>query len=114
MFAELEEAVGARNWLDMVVLYCRKFTSKHREFAIRMNRLVGEMDEVCQDKIAFVRELESVAGVTVTAKTAVFFKEMMDKEGSREWQLRDLGKEAKERAHETELFVHKPMCDSSS
>nr|GFA91886.1 hypothetical protein [Tanacetum cinerariifolium] len=90
-------------------LYCRKFTSKHREFAIRMNRLVGEMDEVCQDKIAFVRELESVAGVTVTAKTAVFLKEMMDKEDSREWQLRDLGKEAKERALETELFVQKPI-----
>ncbi|GJR77630.1 hypothetical protein Tco_0089995 [Tanacetum coccineum] len=37
-----------------------------------------------QLKIAFVRELESVAGVTVTAKTAMFLKEMMDKEGSRE------------------------------
>ncbi|GJZ10465.1 hypothetical protein Tco_0545224 [Tanacetum coccineum] len=65
-----------------------------------MSRLCGEITQVCQDRIAFVRELESVAGVTVTAKTAMFLKEMMDKEGSREWQLVDLEKEAKERALE--------------
>ncbi|GJV58907.1 hypothetical protein Tco_1465007 [Tanacetum coccineum] len=53
-------------------------------------------------------------GVTVTAKTAVFLKEMMDKEGSREWQLRDLVKEAKEMALEIELFVQKLMRDASS
>ncbi|GKE86555.1 hypothetical protein Tco_1560297, partial [Tanacetum coccineum] len=76
--------------------------------------LVGEMNEACQDRIAFLRELESVAGVTVTAKTAVFLKEMMDKEGSREWQLRDLVKEAKEMALEIELFVQKLMRDASS
>ncbi|GJX41523.1 hypothetical protein Tco_0256513 [Tanacetum coccineum] len=95
-------------------LFIQKLVRNHREFAIRMNRLVGEMNEACQDRVAFVRELESVAGVTVTAKTAVFFKKMMDKEGSREWQLRDLGKEAKERAREIELFVQKLMRDSSS
>ncbi|GJR19705.1 hypothetical protein Tco_0968232 [Tanacetum coccineum] len=104
MCAELEMAVGARNWLDMVVLYCQKFSSKHQEFAINMSRLVGEMNEACQDRIAFVRELESVACVTVMAKTIVFLKQMMDKEGSREWQLCDLVKEAKERALEIELF----------
>ncbi|GJR77287.1 hypothetical protein Tco_0089652 [Tanacetum coccineum] len=84
---------------------------KELEFAIRMNRLVGEMNEACQDRIAFVRELESVVGSTVTAKTVVFLKEMIDKEGSREWQLRDFGKEAKERALEIELFVQKLMRD---
>ncbi|GKC14534.1 hypothetical protein Tco_1011316 [Tanacetum coccineum] len=31
----------------------------------------------------------------------------MDKKGSREWQLNDLGKEAKERAREIEMFVQK-------
>ncbi|GJV66480.1 hypothetical protein Tco_1481989 [Tanacetum coccineum] len=112
MCAELEMAVGACNWLDMVVLYCQKFSSEHQEFAINMSRLVGEMNEACQDRIAFVRELESVAGVTVMAKTIVFLKQMMDKEGSREWQLCDLVKEAKERALEIELFVQKMMCDT--
>nr|GEV80911.1 hypothetical protein [Tanacetum cinerariifolium] len=109
MCAKLEEAVGARNWLDMVTLYYRKFASKHREFAIKLNRLRGEMIEACQDRIAFVWELESVAGVTVMAKTTVFLKEMIDKERSREWRLQDLGKEAKERALEIELFVQKLM-----
>ncbi|GJU93435.1 hypothetical protein Tco_1318191, partial [Tanacetum coccineum] len=65
--------------------------------AIRMNRLVDEMNEACQDRIAFVQELESVEGVTVMAKTAVFLKEMMDKEGSKEWQLHDLENDAKEK-----------------
>ncbi|GKC75643.1 hypothetical protein Tco_1126417 [Tanacetum coccineum] len=114
MCVELEEVVGAQNWLDMVPLYCRKFMSEHREFAIKMNRLCGEMIEACQYGIAFVRELESVAGVIVMAKNALFLKEMVDKEGSREWQLHDLGKEAKERALEIELFVQKLMRDESS
>ncbi|GKG37670.1 hypothetical protein Tco_0456893, partial [Tanacetum coccineum] len=91
MCMKLEEAVGVWNWLDMVALYCQKLASEHQEFAVKMSRLRGEMIEACQDRIAFIRELESVAGVTVTAKTAVFLKEMMDKEGSREWQLHVLG-----------------------
>ncbi|GJW82768.1 hypothetical protein Tco_0155913 [Tanacetum coccineum] len=82
MCVKLEEAVGAQNWLDMVTLYCRKFASEHREFAIKMNRLHGEIIKACQDRIAFVRELKSVASVTVTANTAMFLKEMMDKEAS--------------------------------
>nr|GEY68049.1 hypothetical protein [Tanacetum cinerariifolium] len=79
MCAKLEMAVSARNWLDMLVLCCQKFVSEHREFAIRMNRLVGEMNEACQDRIPSVRELESMVGVTVTMNTIVFLKEMMDK-----------------------------------
>nr|GEX51735.1 hypothetical protein [Tanacetum cinerariifolium] len=64
-----------------------------------MSRLCGEMTEVCQDRIDFVRELESVAGVTVTVKTAMFLKQMMDKEE----------KEAKERALEIDWSVPKKM-----
>ncbi|GJS08165.1 hypothetical protein Tco_0364961 [Tanacetum coccineum] len=71
------------------------------------------MNEACEDKIAFVRELESVVGVAVTAKTAMFLMEMMNKEGFREWQLRDLEKEARERALEIEMFVQKLMHDAS-
>ncbi|GJT60746.1 hypothetical protein Tco_1004279 [Tanacetum coccineum] len=109
MCAKLEEAVGARNWLDIVFLYCQKFLAEHRDFSIKVNRLVGQMNEACQDRIAFVRELESVAGVAVIAKTVVFLTEMMDKEGFRELQLRDLEKEARERALEIEMFVQKLM-----
>ncbi|GJW48686.1 hypothetical protein Tco_0080332 [Tanacetum coccineum] len=61
-------------------------------------------------------ELEMAVGAreTVPAKTAVFFKEMMEKDGSREWQLCDLGKEARERALEIESFLQKLMRDESS
>ncbi|GJR68310.1 hypothetical protein Tco_0014375 [Tanacetum coccineum] len=57
----------------------------------------GEMNEACADRIAFVQELRSVSGESVPAKTAVFLEEMMNKEGSREWQLADLVKEGRER-----------------
>ncbi|GJW93726.1 hypothetical protein Tco_0173398 [Tanacetum coccineum] len=109
MCEESENAVGARNWLDMIVLYCRNFTDEHRDGAIRLNMLVGEMNDACQDRIAFVQEIKSVASVTVTGKTAMFLNEMMDKEGSKEWQLRDLAKEAREMSLEIELFVQKLM-----
>ncbi|GKC97484.1 hypothetical protein Tco_1167759 [Tanacetum coccineum] len=84
MCVELEEAVGARNWLDMAILYCRQFSAEHQDFAIKVNRLVGQMHEAFEDRMAFVRELNSVTGVAVTAKTAMFFTEMMNKEGFRE------------------------------
>ncbi|GKC38042.1 hypothetical protein Tco_1050426 [Tanacetum coccineum] len=105
MCAELEEAVGAHNWLDMVVLYCQKFLAEYRDFAIKVNRLVGQMNEACQDRIAFVRELKSVAGVANMTKTVVFLTKMMNKKGFREWQLRDLEKKARERTLEIEMIV---------
>ncbi|GKE12716.1 hypothetical protein Tco_1416267 [Tanacetum coccineum] len=73
-----------------------------------------EMIEACQDRIAFLQELESMEGVTITANTAMFFKEMIEKEGGREWQLHDLGKEAKERAREIEMFVQNLKFGGSS
>ncbi|GJR59054.1 hypothetical protein Tco_1501216 [Tanacetum coccineum] len=42
-----------------------------------MSRLRSEMNEACQDRIAFVHEFESVTGVAVTVKTTAFLKEMM-------------------------------------
>ncbi|GJW08076.1 hypothetical protein Tco_1570499 [Tanacetum coccineum] len=71
------------------------------------------MHEACEDRMPFVRELNSVTGVAVTAKIVVFLTEIMNKEGFREWQLRDLEKEAKERALEIEMFIQKLMLDAS-
>ncbi|GKB87854.1 hypothetical protein Tco_0960126 [Tanacetum coccineum] len=67
------------------------------------------MNEACLDRGAFVRELWSVTGETVLAMTAVFLEKIMDKEGNREWQLRDLEKEAREMAFEIESFLFKLM-----
>ncbi|GJZ17371.1 hypothetical protein Tco_0553494 [Tanacetum coccineum] len=87
---ELERVVGGRNWLDMMIVYFDEYA------------------------MAFVQELQSVAGESVPAKTAVFLKQMMNKEGSRECQLADLVTEAREMVREIELFVGKLMRDARS
>ncbi|GJV04345.1 copia protein [Tanacetum coccineum] len=85
MCEKLKKAVGGRNWLDMMIVYCREFADEHQDFSLQVKRLIGDLREACEDRIAFVRELWSVAGETVPAKIAVFLEEMMNKEGSREW-----------------------------
>ncbi|GJW23169.1 hypothetical protein Tco_0033791 [Tanacetum coccineum] len=109
---ELERAVGGHNWLDMMIVYFDEYAYEQREFTRRLNGLIGEMNEACADRIAFVRELRSVAGESVPAKATVFLEEMMNKEGSREWQLADLVREGRERVREIEFFVGKLMRDA--
>ncbi|GJV35888.1 hypothetical protein Tco_1408365 [Tanacetum coccineum] len=108
------EGCCGRNWLDMMIVYCRKYADEHRDFALRVNTLVGQMNKACSDRISFVLELQSVAGETVPAKTALFLEKMMGKEGNKEWQLRDLGKEAREMAFEIESFLLKLMDEEPS
>ncbi|GJZ40718.1 hypothetical protein Tco_0587604 [Tanacetum coccineum] len=67
------------------------------KFDLRVNGLIGEMNEACANRMAFVRKLWSVPSESVPTKTAMFFEEMMNKEGSREWLLADLVREGKER-----------------
>nr|GEV25179.1 hypothetical protein [Tanacetum cinerariifolium] len=69
-------------------------------------------NEACSSRIAFVRELRSVAGEAVPAKTAVFLEEMMNKEGSgqRHFELDEvaiLGREFELRAREKGIFIEK-------
>ncbi|GJS39083.1 hypothetical protein Tco_0564126 [Tanacetum coccineum] len=78
---ELERAVGGHNWLDMMIVYFDEYAYEQREFTRRLNGLIGEMNEACADRIAFVRELRSVAGESVPAKAAVFLEEMMNPGG---------------------------------
>ncbi|GKA37851.1 hypothetical protein Tco_0724416 [Tanacetum coccineum] len=114
MCKKLEKAVGERNWLDMMIVYCREFTDEHRDFAIRVNRLIGDMRVACEDRVTFVRELQSVADETVPMKTAAFLDEMMNKKGSKEWQLCDLEKEAREMAFKIESFLLKLIDEEPS
>ncbi|GJU24892.1 hypothetical protein Tco_1163513 [Tanacetum coccineum] len=90
---ELKRVFGGRNWLDVMIVYFDEYAYEQREFTRQLNGLIGEMNEACADRIAFVQELRSVAGESVPAKTAVFLEEMVNKEGSREWQLADLVRE---------------------
>ncbi|GJZ41362.1 hypothetical protein Tco_0588248 [Tanacetum coccineum] len=111
MCAELEMAAGSREWLNMMVLYCRKSASEDREVALHFNRLRGDRIVSFEDRMAFVHELESVMGVSVVAKTAVFLKETMEKEDSGDYHLENLENEAKQRAFEMDSFVQKLMRD---
>ncbi|GJR64932.1 hypothetical protein Tco_0010997 [Tanacetum coccineum] len=111
---ELERAVGGRNWFDMMIVYFNEYAYEQREFTRRLNGLIGEMNEACADRIAFVQELRSVAGESVPAKTTVFLEQMMNKEGSRECQLADLVTEGREMVREIEFFVRKLMRDARS
>nr|GEV69873.1 hypothetical protein [Tanacetum cinerariifolium] len=114
MCEKLEKVVGERNWLDMMIVYCRDFVDKHRDFALRVNRLIGYMRVACEDRVAFIQELRSVKGETVSTKTAAFLEEMMNKEGSQEWRLCDLEKGAREMAFEIDSFMLKLMDEEPS
>ncbi|GKC65280.1 hypothetical protein Tco_1097878 [Tanacetum coccineum] len=109
---DLERAAGGRNWLDMMIVYFDEYAYEHREFVRRVNRLIGEMNKACADRMAFVRELWSVAGESVPAKIAMNLEKIMNIEGSREWQLADLEREGKERVREIKFFVGKLMRDA--
>ncbi|GKC94777.1 hypothetical protein Tco_1160219 [Tanacetum coccineum] len=113
-YKELERAVGGHNWLDMMIVYFDDYAYEQREFTRRLNVLIGEMNEACIDRMAFVQELRSVAGESVPAKTVVSLEEMMNKEGSIECQLADLVNEGRELVHEIEFFVGKLMRNARS
>ncbi|GJZ80251.1 hypothetical protein Tco_0645245 [Tanacetum coccineum] len=98
----------------MLIVYCREFTDEHRDFALQVNRLIGDMIIACKDSVAFVGELQSVAGENVSAKTAVFLEEMVNKKGSMEWQLHGLEKEAREMAFEIDSFLLKLVDEEPS
>ncbi|GKB96408.1 hypothetical protein Tco_0982545, partial [Tanacetum coccineum] len=67
-----------------MIVYFHKVADEHRDFALRVNRLIGEMNEACSDREAFIRELRNVTGETVSAMTVGFLEKMMDKEGNME------------------------------
>ncbi|GJV66537.1 hypothetical protein Tco_1482046, partial [Tanacetum coccineum] len=111
--AELEMAIGSQKWLDMMVLYCRRSTDEDREFARQMNRLCGEMIFACEERVAFVQELESSSGVIATAKTVNCLNATMIKDDGRIMQLHNLEREAEKRAVEKDRFLQRLFRDVS-
>ncbi|GKB43227.1 hypothetical protein Tco_0888169, partial [Tanacetum coccineum] len=39
----------------MMIVYGRHFVDEHRDFALRVNRLIGDMRVACEDRVAFVQ-----------------------------------------------------------
>ncbi|GKE16215.1 hypothetical protein Tco_1423792, partial [Tanacetum coccineum] len=57
---KLQEDVGTSDWLDMFIFYCRRSAAYDREFSRRINMLRGELNVVCDERVYFVEELETV------------------------------------------------------
>nr|GEZ28947.1 ATPase subunit 9, mitochondrial [Tanacetum cinerariifolium] len=54
----MRDAVGGWEWVDMMVLYCKRSAADECEFARRINELLQEMVLVYDEKVDFIRELE--------------------------------------------------------
>ncbi|GJZ69275.1 hypothetical protein Tco_0632825 [Tanacetum coccineum] len=83
--AELQEDSGSSDWTDMFVFNYRRSAAEDREFARHANALRGKLVVVCEERVYFVEELESVKRVIAP----------------------NLEREAEMRAIEKELFVPK-------
>ncbi|GKC22042.1 hypothetical protein Tco_1024192 [Tanacetum coccineum] len=91
-----------------------EFKDEQRDFALRVNRLIGDTSKACLNRMYFVQELQSVVGEAVPAKTVVFLEKMMEKQEGVESQLYDLEKKANKMAHETNTFLFKIMDEEPS
>ncbi|GKG47579.1 hypothetical protein Tco_0507064, partial [Tanacetum coccineum] len=68
----LQEDYGSSDWMDMFVFNCRRFAAEDREFARQANTLRGELVVVCEERVYFVEELESVKrGCTLSKSSSL-------------------------------------------
>ncbi|GKE30991.1 hypothetical protein Tco_1450313 [Tanacetum coccineum] len=116
MCKKLEKADGERNWLDMMIVYGLQFTVEHRDFALRVNRLIGDMRVACEDRVAFVQgALECGGEISTDLRLAREINALCDRLTAvideREAFVDELdmlaGKEFELRAQEKELFIEK-------
>nr|GEW02736.1 hypothetical protein [Tanacetum cinerariifolium] len=98
----------------MTIVYVREFEDEQRDFALRVNRVIGDTHEACLNRMYFVQELQSVMGMAMPAKTAVFLEKMMEKQEGMESHQFDSDKEANKMAHETNAFLFKLMDEEPS
>nr|GFA51865.1 hypothetical protein [Tanacetum cinerariifolium] len=68
----LRDAVGGWDWVDMMVLFCKRSAAEDAKFLRRISELRQEMVMAYDDKVDFIRELEAVPNIDVAVKTARF------------------------------------------
>ncbi|GJS36002.1 hypothetical protein Tco_0534384 [Tanacetum coccineum] len=116
MCEKLEKADGERNWLDMMIVYGRQFADEHQDFALRVNRLIGDMRVACKDRVAFVQgALECGGEISIDLRLTREINALCDRltavVDEREAFVDELdmlaGKEFELRAQEKELFIEK-------
>ncbi|GKB45185.1 hypothetical protein Tco_0890127 [Tanacetum coccineum] len=90
-----------------MILYCRRLIIEDCRLARETNRLCGEVVAVVEERALFLQELDTLPGRLVPEKMAEFLRETQSKDTKRMLQLQILGREAKLRTHEKELFIKK-------
>ncbi|GJQ90940.1 hypothetical protein Tco_0002079 [Tanacetum coccineum] len=92
-------------WVDMMVLYCQSSAVDNQEFARRINALLWEMVVAYDDRVDFIRVLESVTGVIAAVKTAKFLNEIFWKDDRKLQKLWNMEMVAKEMAFDKDCFI---------
>ncbi|GJS91608.1 hypothetical protein Tco_1296005 [Tanacetum coccineum] len=106
--AELREAAGSNDWVEMLVLYCWRSVEKDFRVAGVINKLCEEVVDANEETSYFIQELDDVPGwVVATRKTSVFLKETQEKDNERLQQLEALAREIEARAREKCIFIEK-------
>ncbi|GKC69866.1 hypothetical protein Tco_1115749 [Tanacetum coccineum] len=103
----LRDVIGGWDWPRMMVLYCQNSVEDDRNFARRLNNLLQEMETAHDEKLDFIRELDSVPGVDAAVKTAKFLNEYLWKDDKWMRKLRNMEMDANLLAFENDCFIEK-------
>nr|GEV26440.1 hypothetical protein [Tanacetum cinerariifolium] len=80
MCAELCEAVGSDDWVEMLVFYCWRSIEEDFRVARVINKLCEEVAATNEETSYFIQDLDDVLGwVVVTQKTSEFLKDTQEK-----------------------------------
>ncbi|GJT39170.1 hypothetical protein Tco_0939035 [Tanacetum coccineum] len=102
-----KDSIGGWDWPRMMVLYCQKYAEDDRNFTRRLSDLLQEMETVHDEKLDFIRELDSMPGVDAASKTAEFLNEYLWKEDKWMRKLRNMEMDANLLAFEKDRFIEK-------
>nr|GEW19371.1 hypothetical protein [Tanacetum cinerariifolium] len=103
----LQERVGEWDWGKMMVLYCKNAAAGDFEFARRIVVLYREMEIAYDEKLDFIRELDSVPGVAVAAETAEFLNDKLWKDDKRLQKLHNMEIDARDSGYQEESFIER-------
>nr|GEV89043.1 hypothetical protein [Tanacetum cinerariifolium] len=122
-FLEELDSLGVRHVPSKMAEFLREIQMSDKETVAKLQILRREIELNAGKKDLFIQKLKgkgeslsflSVAGETVSMKTGVFLEEMMNKEGSREWQFHGLEKKDREIAFKIDSFLLKLMDEEPS
>ncbi|GKA71933.1 hypothetical protein Tco_0778149 [Tanacetum coccineum] len=91
-YGALQDAVGGWEWVDMMVLFCKRPTTEDREFARQISDLLLEIVVAYDDKVDFIRKLEAMSGINATDRQKLKNKILDSREEGAEFEVTGLRK----------------------